>query len=53
MPKSAELSRKRSGAAVMASKGKKEKGSTAVPVPEVPPEREVIPGKVTETQWYL
>ena len=35
----------------MASKGRR---GTAVPVAvEEPPEREVIPGKITESQWYF
>lgn len=36
----------------MTSKGKKDKGAAAAVVEE-PPEREVVPGKITESQWYV
>ena len=36
---------------MMAQKGKKEKGSGAAAAVELPPERDVIPGKITESQW--
>ena len=36
---------------VMTSKGKREKAGGAAAVVEEPPEREVVPGKITESQW--
>ena len=35
----------------MTSKGKREKAGGAAAVVEEPPEREVVPGKITESQW--
>ncbi|CAI8001194.1 Uncharacterized protein C2orf81 homolog [Geodia barretti] len=41
----------RKAASSMAQKGKKDKGSGGAAAAEVPPERDVIPGKITESQW--
>ena len=41
----------RKAASSMAQKGKKEKGSGGAAAAEAPPERDVIPGKITESQW--